>query len=105
MIEIYTSLPLRVTRAAKSFPQGHRTHNRALMATGGDGDVKVAIIAASSGVSAATSKGKCVARTSATEKGKGTARESTSGVLIDGRSTSTTMDTSIEVVYQNGKEA
>jgi len=75
------------------------------MATGGDGDVEVAIIAASSGVSAAGSKGKCVARASATEKGKGTARESTSGVLIDGRSTSTTMDTAIEVVYQTCKEA
>ena len=75
------------------------------MATGGDGDVEVAIIAASSSVSAAASKGKCVARASATEKGKGTTRESTSGVLIDGRSTSTTMDTAIEAVYQNGKEA
>ena len=44
-------------------------------------------------------------RASAAEKGKGIARESTNGVLTDGRSTSTMMDTAIEVVCQNGKEA
>ena len=108
MIEIYTSLPLRVTRAAKSFPQGHMAQNRVLMVTGGDGDdADVAIIGASSSgtAAAAAGKGNGVARASAAVKGKGIARESTTGVVTGGRSTSTTADTSIEVVCEDGKEA
>ena len=107
MIEIYTSLPLRVTRAAKSFPQGHMAQNRVLMVTGGDGDdADVAIIGASSnGTAAAAGKGNGVARASAAVKGKGIARESTTGVVTGGRSMSTTTDTGIEVVCEDGKEA
>ena len=110
MIEIYTSLPLRVTRAAKSFPQGHMAQNRVLMVTGGDGDdADVAIIGASSSgtaaAAAAAGKANGVARASAAVKGKGIARESTTGVVIGGRSTSTTTDTDIEVVCEDGKEA
>jgi len=85
-----------VTRAAKSFPQSHMAQNRVLMVTGGDGDdADVAIIGASSSGTAAAAAGK----------GKGIARESTTGVVTGGRSTSTTADTGIEVVCEDGKEA
>ncbi|RLN22340.1 uncharacterized protein C2845_PM07G40100 [Panicum miliaceum] len=75
---------------------------RVLMATGGNGDdADVAIIAASS--SAATSKGKGVPRASAAAKGKGIARESTNGVVIAGRSTSTMTNIANEVVCEDGR--
>ena len=79
------------------------------MVTGGDGDdADVAIIGASSSgtaAAAAAGKGNGVARASAAVKGKGIARESTTGVVTGGRSTSTTTDTGIEVVCEDGKEA
>ena len=100
------SLHLRVTRAAKSFPQSHMAQNRVLMVTGGDGDdADVAIIGASSSGTAAAGKGNGVAGASAAVKGKGIARESTTGVVTGGRSTSTTADTGIEVVCEDDKEA
>jgi len=80
--------------------------NRVLMVTGGDGDdADVAIIGASSSGTAAAGKGNGVAGASAAVKGKGIARESTTGVVTGGRSMSTTTDTGIEVVCEDGKEA
>jgi len=80
--------------------------NRVLMVTGGDGDdADVAIIGASSSgtAAAAAGKGNGVARALAAVKGKGIARESITGVVTGGRSTTT--DTGIEVVCEDGKEA